>query len=166
MVINNDKHQPRIANTIYVDVVSAEGMMFTGPAHMVIAPAIMGEIGILPGHSPLLTELRSGEMRIKLSDEDELSIYVSGGLLEVQPSIVTVLADTALRTDIIDNVAAAAAKKLAEENKRNTEKAIRQGMSTFDYAKAKQELAQAIAQIRALDELQKRNPKKGTSRSR
>lgn len=166
--MNNGKthrHQ-KVANTIQVDVVSAEGEIFTGSARMVVVPAVMGEIGILPRHSPLLTRLESGEIRLYLPDEREISIYILGGLLEIQPSIVTVLSDTALRTDVIDEAAAIAVRKQVEENKRNSEKAIRQGMSGFDYAKAKQELAQAIAQIRTLDELQKRYRKKGIGHSR
>nr|VFJ96267.1 MAG: F-type H+-transporting ATPase subunit epsilon [Candidatus Kentron sp. LFY]VFK13349.1 MAG: F-type H+-transporting ATPase subunit epsilon [Candidatus Kentron sp. LFY] len=154
-----------MANTIYVDIVSAEGAIFAGSARMVVVPAVMGEIGILPGHSPLLTKLKPGKVRIELSEEEELPVYILGGLLEIQPSVVTILADTALRADAIDGVAAAEAKKRAEKNKRNSEKAIQQGMFGFDYAKAKQELAQAVAQIQTLEELQKRS-RKGTNRFR
>nr|VFK42670.1 MAG: ATP synthase F1 subcomplex epsilon subunit [Candidatus Kentron sp. TC] len=148
-----------MADTIYVDIVSAEGAIFAGSARMVFVPAIMGEIGILPGHSPLLTKLKPGEIRIKLSDEEELIVYILGGLLEIQPSIVTILTDTALRADAIDDDAMAAARKRAKENKRKSEKSIRQGIPLFDYAKARQELAQAIAQLRTLEELQKRSRK-------
>nr|VFK18388.1 MAG: F-type H+-transporting ATPase subunit epsilon [Candidatus Kentron sp. LPFa] len=148
-----------MADTIYVDIVSAEGAIFSGSARMVAVPAIMGEIGILPGHSPLLTKLKPGEIRIKLSDEEELPVYILGGLLEIQPSAVTILADTALRIDAIDGAAMVAAKGRAEENKRKSEKAIQQGIPLFDYAKARQELSQAIAQLQILEKLQKRSRK-------
>nr|VFJ68404.1 MAG: ATP synthase F1 subcomplex epsilon subunit [Candidatus Kentron sp. FW] len=135
---------------------------------MIVIPAIMGEVGILPGHSPLLTKLKPGEIRIEFPEEEKqekLLIYISGGLLEVQPSVVTILADTALRADAIDDIAVIAAKEQAEESKRNAERSIRQSASALDYAKAKQELAQVIAQLRTLEELQKRS-RRGTSRSR
>jgi len=154
-----------MADTIYVDIVSAEGAIFAGSAAMIIVPAVMGEIGILPGHSPLLTKLKPGEIRIEFPEEKELLIYILGGLLEIQPSIVTILADTALRADAIDEVAAIAAKERAEENKRLSESAIWQGTPTLDYAKARQELAQAVAQIQMLEKLQKRS-RKSTNRSR
>nr|VFK23826.1 MAG: ATP synthase F1 subcomplex epsilon subunit [Candidatus Kentron sp. MB]VFK26721.1 MAG: ATP synthase F1 subcomplex epsilon subunit [Candidatus Kentron sp. MB]VFK74607.1 MAG: ATP synthase F1 subcomplex epsilon subunit [Candidatus Kentron sp. MB] len=149
-----------MANTIYVDIASAEGAIFSGAACMVIVPAVMGEIGILPGHSPLLTKLNPGEIHIRLPEEEELFVYILGGLLEIQPSVVTVLTDTALRADAIDEVAAIAARERAEENKRFSEKAIQQGVPGFDYAKARQELAQAIAQIQTLEKLQKCSRKK------
>ena len=104
-----------MASTIHVDIVSAEGEIFSGPATMVFAPAVMGEIGIAPRHAPLLTTLKPGEVRVQTPDGSEQFFYVGGGALEVQPHLVTVLADTALRAKDIDEAAALAAKQRAEE---------------------------------------------------
>ncbi len=104
-----------MANTIQVDIVSAEGEIFSGAATMVFAPASMGEIGIAPRHAPLLTTLKPGEVRVQTPDGNEQYFYVGGGALEVQPHLVTVLADTALRAKDIDEAAALAAKQRAEE---------------------------------------------------
>ncbi|VFN05043.1 MAG: ATP synthase, F1 epsilon subunit, partial [Candidatus Kentron sp. G] len=148
----NRKHRPeKEEKTIHVDIVSAEGMIFTGPARMVIVPGIMGNIGVLPGHTPLLTQLKAGEIRVDLPErQEELLLYISGGFLEVQPSLITVLSDTALRADAIDEAAAAAAKRNAEGVMRQ------QNQSAFDYARARNELAQAAAQLQTLENLQKR----------
>jgi F-type H+-transporting ATPase subunit epsilon len=116
---------------------------------MVFAPAEMGEVGIMPRHTPLLTRLRSGEVRVQRPEGQEDSFYVSGGLLEVQPHVVTVLADTAQRATDIDEAAALAAKQRAEE-------ALRDQEGKMDYARAQAELAEAIAQLKAIERLRKR----------
>jgi F-type H+-transporting ATPase subunit epsilon len=135
-----------MAMTIHVDIVSAEAEIFSGAATMVFAPAEMGEVGITPRHTPLLTRLVPGEVRVQKQDGSEESFYVSGGILEIQPHVVTVLSDTALRARDIDEAAALAAKEAAE-------KALSEKLSEFEYAKAQAELAQAAAQLRALRRL-------------
>jgi len=135
-----------MAMTIHVDIVSAERELFSGPAEMLVAPAEGGDVGIMPRHSQLLTRLRAGEVRIKVPSGEEQFIYVSGGLLEVQPHVVTVLADTALRAKDIDEAAAVAAKERAE-------KALVDKQSQMDYAKAQAELAEAVAQLHTLRRL-------------
>jgi F-type H+-transporting ATPase subunit epsilon len=134
--------------TIHVDIVSAEGEIFSGEASMVFAPAIMGEIGIAPRHAPLLTTLKPGEVRVQTPNGDEQFFFVSGGALEVQPHIVTVLADTALRARDLDEAAAMQAKQRAEE-------ALRDRGDKIDVAKAQAELAAAVAQIKAIEKLRK-----------
>ena len=136
------------ANTIHVDIVSAEGEIFSGAAEMVFAPAIMGELGIAPRHAPLLTLLKAGEVRVKLPGGDEQSFFVGGGALEVQPKQVTVLADTALRAKDIDEAAALSAKQKAEEALKNREGDITQ-------AEALAELARAAAQLKMIEKLRK-----------
>ena len=135
-------------NTIHVDIVSAEGEIFSGSAEMVFAPAIMGELGIAPRHAPLLTLLKAGEVRVKLPGGEEQSFFVGGGALEVQPKQVTVLADTALRAKDIDEAAALAAKQKAEEALKNREGDITQ-------AEALAELARAAAQLKMIEKLRK-----------
>jgi len=135
--------------TIHVDIVSAENEIYSGPAEMVFAPAAMGEVGILPRHAPLLTQLKPGEVRLKLPDGQEEFFYVSGGMLEVQPHIVTVLTDTALRAKDVDEAAALEAKQRAEQ-------AIQDRASEFEYAKAQAELAEAVAQLQAIQKLRDR----------
>ena len=135
-------------HTIHVDIVSAEGEIFSGSAEMVFAPAIMGELGIAPRHAPLLTLLKAGEVRVKLPGGEEQSFFVGGGALEVQPKQVTVLADTALRAKDIDEAAALAAKQKAEEALKNREGDITQ-------AEALAELARAAAQLKMLEKLRK-----------
>ncbi|MBL1260305.1 MAG: F0F1 ATP synthase subunit epsilon [Thiotrichaceae bacterium] len=137
-----------MAMTIHVDIVSAESEIFSGTAEMVFAPAVMGEVGILPGHAPLLTQLKPGEVRVKNGDSEE-SFYVSGGMLEVQPHVVTVLSDTALRAKDIDEAAALQAKQKAED-------ALQDKTSEFEYAKAQSELAEAVAQLQAIKKLKGR----------
>lgn len=137
-----------MANTIHVDIVSAEGEIFSGAATMVFAPAVMGEIGIAPRHAPLLTTLKPGEVRVQTPDGVEQFFYVGGGALEVQPHLVTVLADTALRAKDIDEAAALAAKQRAEE-------ALRDRGSVIEIAEAQAELARAAAQLKALERLRK-----------
>jgi len=138
-----------MAMTIHVDIVSAENEIFSGPAEMVFAPAIMGEVGILPRHAPLLTQLKPGDVRVKLPDGQEEIFYVSGGMLEVQPHVVTVLTDTALRAKDVDEAAALEAKQRAEQ-------AIQDRTSEFEYAKAQAELAEAVAQLQAIQKLRDR----------
>ncbi|MGR6035380.1 MAG: F0F1 ATP synthase subunit epsilon [Candidatus Nitrosoglobus sp.] len=138
-----------MAMTMHVDIVSAEREIFSGTANMVFAPAEMGEVGIMPRHTPLLTRLKSGEIRVQRPEGQEDSFYVSGGLLEVQPHIVTVLADTAQRATDIDEAAALEAKQRAEE-------ALRDREGKIDYARAQAELAEAIAQLRVIERLRKK----------
>ena len=134
--------------TIHVDIVSAEAAVFSGLAEMVIAPAIEGDVGILPRHAPLLTTLRAGEIRVKIDHAHEESFYVSGGMLEIQPHIITLLTDSAFRTDDLDEVTALAAKQHAE-------KMLADHNSEIDYARAQAELAEAMAQLQAIQRLRK-----------
>ncbi|MDC0575330.1 F0F1 ATP synthase subunit epsilon [Nitrosomonadaceae bacterium] len=133
--------------SIHVDVVSAEQEIFSGLAEVVIVPAQMGEVGIYPRHAPMITRIKPGSVRIKIPEqtEDEL-IYVSGGMLEVQPSIVTILADTAIRGADLDEAKALEAKVRAEE-------AMKDKSSKIDYAKAQAELAESLAQIAAIEKI-------------
>lgn len=140
-----------MAMTIHVDIVSAEKEIYSGKAEMVFAPLVTGEVGILPRHAPLLARMKAGEVRVRTGTE-ELSFYVSGGMLEVQPHVVTVLADTAQRAKDLDEAAALKAKERAEE-------ALRDRKSDIDYAKAQAELAEAIAQLRAIQKLRERTRK-------
>ena len=139
-----------MAMTVHVDVVSAEEQIFSGLAEIVIVPGEMGELGIYPRHVALLTRIKPGAVRIKRPDQDqEELIYVSGGMLEVQPDVVTVLADTAIRGADLDEARALEAKQSAEE-------AMRNRVSDIDYAQAQAELAEAIAQLHAIQQLRKR----------
>lgn len=138
-----------MAMTIHVDIVSAETEIFSGVAEMVFAPAEMGEVGISPRHTPLLTRLKAGEVRLQMPGGGEKFYYVSGGILEIQPHVVTVLADTALRAKDIDEAAALAAKEKAE-------KALADRQSGIEYAEAEAELMQAVAQLRTLEHLRKK----------
>ena len=139
-----------MAMSVHVDVVSAEESIFSGLAEMVVVPGETGELGIHPRHAPLLTRIRPGSVRIKLADKEgeEALIYVSGGILEVQPNLVTVLADTAIRGADLDEARALEAKRAAEE-------AIKNRGSEMDLAKAQVELAEAVAQIHAIQKLRK-----------
>jgi F-type H+-transporting ATPase subunit epsilon len=137
-----------MAMTIHVDVVSAEELIFSGLAEFVVLPGEAGELGILPGHMPLMTRIKPGAVRIKTPGDKEELIFVAGGLLEVQPGLVTVLADTAIRGTDLDQAKAMEAKKLAEE-------AMVNRGSEMDYARAQVELAEAIAQLSAIDRLRK-----------
>ncbi len=137
-----------MAMTIHVDIVSAEEAIFSGTANMVFAPAEMGEVGIAPRHTPMMTRLKPGAVRVQLDGKEEL-VVISGGLLEVQPHMVTVLADTAIRGDDIDEAAVLEAKQHAEN-------AMRDNSSKIEYAKAKAELAIAIAELQALRKLRGR----------
>jgi F-type H+-transporting ATPase subunit epsilon len=139
-----------MANTIHVDVVSAEELIFSGEAEFVALPGEAGELGIYPKHTPLITRIRPGAVRIKVPGqaEDEF-VFVAGGILEVQPNAVTVLADTAIRGHDLDEAKAAEAKRLAEETLVNQE-------SKIDYATAQSELAVAIAQLAAIQRLRQK----------
>jgi F-type H+-transporting ATPase subunit epsilon len=138
-----------VAKTIHVDIVSAEREIFSGEAEMVFAPAQLGEVGIAPGHAPLITRLNPGEVRVQGVDGGDRAFYVSGGMLEVQPTVVTVLSDTALRAEDIDEAAALAAKQAAEA-------ALIDRSAAIDYAKAQAEFAEAAAQLRAIERLRRR----------
>ena len=132
--------------TIQVDIVSAEGEIFSGSAQMVYAPARMGEVGIAPRHAPLLTALKPGEVRVQDTDGKEHFFYITGGMLEIQPHLVTVLADTALRGEQLDEAAALSAKQHAEE-------ALKGISDETDLARAQAELAEAEARSRAAQKL-------------
>ena len=136
-----------MANTIHVDVVSAEEQIYSGPAEFVALPGEQGELGIYPKHTPLITRIRPGAVRIQVPGQaEEEFVFVAGGLLEVQPNAVTVLADTAIRGKDLDEAKATAARKRAEEALANNSGAI-------DYAKAQAELASAIGQLAAIAKL-------------
>lgn len=137
-----------MAMTIHVDIVSAEGEIHSGQAEMVYAPAVMGEVGIAPRHTPLVTRLKPGEVRLENGAGEMEYFYVSGGILEVQPHVVTVLADTAARAADLDEAAAVEAKRRAEE-------ALAGQQAEFEYAKAQAELAEAVAQLRAIEKMRK-----------
>ena len=132
--------------TIKVDIVSAEGEIHSGEATMVFAPASMGEVGIAPRHAPLLTTLKPGEVRVQDTEGNEETIYITGGVLEVQPKQVTILADTALRGDQLDGAAALEAQRQAEE-------ALRGASTETDVARAQAELEEARARYRAAEKL-------------
>ncbi|AEG02844.1 MULTISPECIES: F0F1 ATP synthase subunit epsilon [Methylomonas] len=138
-----------MAMTIHVDIVSAEQEVYSGLAEMLFAPAELGEVGIAPRHAPLITKLKPGEVRVKISDKESQEFYVSGGLLEVQPHIVTVLADTAIRAHDIDEAQALQAKARAEEM-------LTDKSGKVDYALAQAQLAEAVMQLRTLERLRKR----------
>ena len=135
--------------TIHVDIVSAEQEIYSGVAEMVFAPAELGEVGIAPRHTPYISRLMPGEVRVKVNETEQYPFYVSGGMIEVQPHLVTILADTAIRAKDIDEAAALEAKAKAEEE-------MSDKSGKIDYARAQAELAQAIMQLRTLDRLRKR----------
>lgn len=138
-----------MANTVHIDVVSAEASIFSGEAEFVVAPASAGEVGIYPNHAPMITTIKPGALRIKQTNEaEETLIFISGGLLEVQPGVVTVLADTAVRGHDLDEAKAIAAKEAAEE-------ALKNRTSDIDYATAPAELSEAVAQIQTIERLRK-----------
>jgi F-type H+-transporting ATPase subunit epsilon len=138
-----------MALTVHVDVVSAEEQIFSGLVEFVVLPGEAGELGILPGHMPLMTRIKAGAVRLKLPNrEREELIFVAGGILEVQPGLVTVLADTAIRGRDLDEVKATDAKRRAEE-------ALSTRSAELDYARAQAELAEAVAQLAAIQRLRK-----------
>jgi F-type H+-transporting ATPase subunit epsilon len=138
-----------MANTIHIDIVSAEGQIFSGEASMVFVPGSQGELGIAPRHAPLLTTLSAGEVRVQTDGQEEQSFYVGGGALEIQPHLVTVLADTAARAHDLDEAAALAAKLRAED-------AVRDRKDKVEIAEAQAELLRAMAQLRAIERLRKK----------
>lgn len=137
-----------MAMTVHVDIVSAEEEIFSGPAEMVIAPAAGGEVGIMPRHTPMLAPLKAGEICVRNGDDVQY-FFVSGGILEVQPHVVTVLSDTAVRAKDLDEAQALEAKQAAE-------KAMQDKKSDIDYAKAQAELIEAMARLRTIAKIRKR----------
>ena len=135
--------------TVHVDIVSAEKEIFSGSVEMIFAPGELGELGISPRHAPLITKLNPGEVRVKVSATESYPFYISGGLLEIQPHLVTILADTAVRAKDIDEVAALDAKVKAEE-------ALSDKSGKIDYATAQAQLQQAVMKLRTLDRFRKR----------
>lgn len=139
-----------MALSVHVDVVSAEEQIFSGLAEFVVLPGEAGELGILPGHMPLMTRIRPGAVRLKLPQQaEEELIFVAGGILEVQPGLVTVLADTAIRGRDLDEAKASEAKRRAEE-------ALGNRSAELDYARAQAELAEAVAQLAAIQKLRRK----------
>jgi F-type H+-transporting ATPase subunit epsilon len=135
--------------TVHVDIVSAEELIFSGLAEFVALPGEAGELGILPGHMPLMTRIKPGAVRVKIPNQvEEELVFVAGGLLEVQPGLVTVLADTAIRGRDLDEAKALDAKKRAED-------AMANRSARLDYAKAQAELMEAVAQLAAIQRLRK-----------
>jgi len=137
-----------MAMKIHVDVVSAEAEIFSGQAEVVYAPAELGEVGILPRHAPMITRLKPGEVRVEVEPGQTEYFYVSGGMLEVQPHVVTVLADTALRARDLDEAAALEAKRRAES-------ILATQKAEFEYAKAQSELADAVAKLKTIEKLRR-----------
>lgn len=137
------------ATTIHIDIVSAEREIFSGEAEMVFAPAVMGEIGIAPGHTPLVTRLAPGEVRVKHPDGREEGFFVSGGMLEIQPKVITVLSDTAVRAEDLDEAAVLKAKEEAERQ-------LHDKGAEIDYATALAQSAEVAAQLQAIQRLRKR----------
>jgi F-type H+-transporting ATPase subunit epsilon len=136
-----------MAMTVHVDIVSAEGSLFSGQGEMIYAPAVMGEIGIAPRHAPLVTRLKPGDVRVDPGQGKPMEhFYVSGGIIEVQPFRVTIMADTGVRASDLDEAAAAEAKRRAEE-------ALANNTGKMELAKAQAELAEAMAQLRAIEKL-------------
>ncbi|MCF8006882.1 MAG: F0F1 ATP synthase subunit epsilon [Methylovulum sp.] len=135
--------------TVHVDIVSAENEIFSGLAEMIFAPAELGEVGISPRHAPFLSKLNPGEVRVKVSETESYPFFISGGILEVQPHLVTILADTAIRAKDIDESAALEAKAKAEE-------ALQDKTGKIDFEAAHTQLTQAIMQLRTLDRVRKR----------
>lgn len=137
------------AITVHLDIVSQEAEIFSGLVEMVSVTGEEGELGILPGHTALLSGIKPGEVKVTLQGGQKQIYYISGGMLEVQPNLITVLADTAIRADSLDEAAAIAAKERAE-------KLLAGKREEMDYTQAVKELAQAIAQLRIIDEVKKR----------
>ncbi len=137
-----------MAMTMHVDIVSAEGAIHSGVAEMVYAPAEMGEVGIAPRHTQMITRLKPGDVRVDMGNGNIEHFYVSGGIIEIQPHVVTILADTAIRAHERDEASALEAKRQAED-------ALAGQAADFEYAKAQSELAEAVAQLRAIERLRK-----------
>lgn len=139
-----------MTDTIHVDIVSAEHEIYSGEVEMLFAPAELGEVGIAPGHAPLVTKMGPGEVRVKDTEGNESAFYVSGGLLEVQPKVITVLSDTAQHAEDLDEAAILKAKEEAE-------RAFHDKSDSIDYAKARASLAETAAQLNTLQRLRKRS---------
>ncbi len=131
-----------------LDIVSAESEIYSGTVNAVFAPAIVGDVGIYPQHTPLVTQLKPGEIKIEVDGEEDLYIYVSGGMLEVQPDVVTVLSDTAIRAEDLD-------ESMALESKQHAEELLKDKSSEVDSARALAELAEAAAQLRMIEKIRK-----------
>lgn len=138
-----------MAMTVHCDIVSAEEKIFSGRVEMVIVAGVLGDLGIAPGHTPLLTQLKPGPIRLILQNGEEEIFYASGGFVEVQPHLVSILSDTALRADDVNEAAALEAKKLAEQ-------AMSEQNSEIDHAMASVQLAEAVAQLRTLNSIKKK----------
>ena len=141
-----------MTNTIKLEIVSAEEQIFSQEVEMVYAPAEMGEVGISPKHTPLITKLKPGDVRAQINKDEMKTFYVSGGILEIQPNEVTILSDTALREDDLDEERALEAEKLAQEAMKNSSNEV-------DASKAKSELLQAAAQLRLIKKLRSNSKK-------
>lgn len=137
-----------MSNKMQLDIVSAETEIFSGTVNAVFAPAIIGDVGIYPQHTPLVTRLKPGELKIEMDGEEDHYIYVSGGMLEVQPDVVTVLSDTAIRAEDLD-------ENMAMEAKQKAEEMLSDKQSEIDSARALAELAEAAAQLRMIEKLRK-----------
>lgn len=138
-----------MASTTHIDIVSTESEIYSGAVSRIFAPAEMGEVGISPRHAPMVTRLKPGEIRVVTAEGEEQHIYISGGILEVQPHVVTVLADTAVRASDLDEAAALEARERAE-------KAMKEKTDAVDYAKAQKEFAEAAAQLQSIEAMRKR----------
>ena len=136
-------------STMHLDIVSAEEEIFSGNVKNIIAAAIMGEVGIYPKHTPMITPLKPGEVKIITEQDEEMLFFISGGVIEVQPEIVTVLADTAIRGEDLDEAK-------AEESKKRAEEALADKSDNIDAAKALAELAQAAAQLKMIETIRKK----------
>ena len=141
-----------MTDTIKLEIVSAEEQIFSQEVEMVYAPAEMGEVGITPKHTPLITKLKPGDVRAQINKDEMKTFYVSGGILEIQPNEVTILSDTALREDDLDEERALEAEKLAQEAMKNSSNEV-------DASKAKSELLQAAAQLRLIKKLRSNSKK-------
>ena len=141
-----------MSDKIKLEIVSAEEELFSDEVEMVYAPAEMGEVGISPKHTPLITKLKPGDVRAQINKDEMKTFYVSGGILEIQPNEVTILSDTALREDDLDEERALEAERLAQE-------AMKNSASEVDATKAKSELLQAAAQLRLIKKLRSNSKK-------
>jgi F-type H+-transporting ATPase subunit epsilon len=138
-----------MAMTMHASIVSAEAEIFSGTVEVVVAPAVMGEVGIYPRHTQMLTPLKPGEVRITMQGGEEESFYVSGGILEVQPHVVSILSDTCVRAHDLDEAAALEAKQAAEES-------LKDKASDMELAEAQAKLAEAVAQLQAIERMRKK----------
>lgn len=142
--------------TMHVDIVSAEAQIFSGIAEHIVASGIVGELGIWPRHAPLLTKLKPGQIKIAKPNNEEEIFYINGGILEVQPHIITILADTVIRAGDLDEAAALEAKERAEQTLQKRAESASAQQDDIDYARAAAELAEAVAQIETIRKLRKK----------